>query len=72
MAHYCLHDRARRLVVCVDPMCGSNTVREWFLSNVDADARSGDIVRYMIPARQVADLDDHHRLHVVGIRSPGR
>ena len=44
MAHYCLHDRARRLVVCVDPMCGSNTVREWFLGTVDADATSGDIV----------------------------
>ena len=72
MAHYCLINHAKRFIVCVDPKCGSTTVKDWFNQSLPRPLAkfNRDIHRFMIQAERVPLYQDYLKIFV--IREPLR
>lgn len=67
MAYYCLINHPRRFIACVDPKCGSYTVRDWF-NHTFSEPRTEVDRNYqpdMIPAETVADFDGYRKIFFV-------
>ncbi len=70
MAFYCLLNEHRRFIACVEPKCGSNTIRDWFIHTFPGPPDDSLVNTHRIPAETVADYDGYRKIFF--IRDPLR